>query len=37
MGEENDLKQGQDLKNWAAHPNQEFLGVPPPLGIIFTL
>ena len=25
-----DLKSGQDLKNWAAHPHQEFLGEPPP-------
>ena len=24
------LKQDQDLKNRAAHPHQEFLGVPPP-------
>ena len=24
------LKKGQDLKNWAAHPNQEFPGVPIP-------
>ena len=23
------LKLGQDLKNRAAHPDQEFLGVPP--------
>ena len=28
------LKLGQDLKNWVAHPCQQFLGVPPPLGII---
>ena len=26
------LKSGQDLKNRAAHPHQEFLGVPPPPG-----
>ena len=24
------LKLGQDLENRAAHPHQEFLGVPPP-------
>ena len=24
------LKSGQDLENWAAHPHQEFPGVPPP-------
>ena len=24
------LKQGQDLDNRAAHPHQEFSGVPPP-------
>ena len=24
------LKTGQDLKNRAAHPHQEFPGVPPP-------
>ena len=24
------LKSGQDLKNRAAHPHQDFLGVPPP-------
>ena len=24
------LKQGQDLENQAAHPHQEFQGVPPP-------
>ena len=24
------LKLGQDLGNWAAHPYQEFRGVPPP-------
>ena len=24
------LKQGQDLENPAAHPHQEFPGVPPP-------
>ena len=32
MGVENyifGLKSGQDLKNWAAHPHQEFPGVPP--------
>ena len=23
-----DLKYGQDLENWAAHPHQEFPGVP---------
>ena len=23
------LKQDQDLENWAAHPHQEFPGVPP--------
>ena len=23
------LKYGQDLENWAAHPHQEFPGVPP--------
>ena len=23
------LKSGQDLKNWVAHPRQEFPGVPP--------
>ena len=28
------LKEGQDLENRAAHPHQEFLGVPPiPFGI----
>ena len=27
------LKSGQDLKNWAARPHQEFPGDPPPLGI----
>ena len=26
------LKWGQDLENRAAHPNQEFPGVPPPRG-----
>ena len=26
------LKSGQDLKNRATHPHQEFLGVPPPPG-----
>ena len=26
------LKSGQDLKNRAAHPHQEFLGVPHPRG-----
>ena len=25
------LKEGQDLEYWAAHPHQEFPGVPPPL------
>ena len=25
------LKSGQDWRNWAAHPHQEFPGVPPPL------
>ena len=32
MGVENyifGLKSGQDLKNQAAHPHQEFSGVPP--------
>ena len=24
------LKSGQDLENWAAHPHDEFPGVPPP-------
>ena len=27
------LKQGQDLKNRAAHPHQEFPGVPAPPGV----
>ena len=26
------LKSGQDLENRAAHPHQEFPGVPPPPG-----
>ena len=26
------LKSGEDLENWAAHPREEFLGVPPPPG-----
>ena len=26
------LKQGQDLENWAAHPHQEFAGVPHSTG-----
>ena len=25
-----DLKQGQDLENWAAHLHQEFQGLPQP-------
>ena len=29
------LKSGQDLRNWAPHPHQEFPGVPPtPRGYI---
>ena len=31
------LKHGQDLDNRAAHPHQEFSGVPPPLGHLVKL
>ena len=33
-----DLKQGQDLENWAAHLHQDFQGVtqPPPQGLNLT-
>ena len=31
------LKSGQDLRNRAAHPHQEFPGVPPPPPGIFKI